>query len=69
MTEDVVYITREDETWDMVAKEIYGNEFFADKLMLVNPDLIDRFAFSDGDEVLCPAFDGEEFEELPDWRN
>lgn len=69
MTEDIVYITREDETWDMVAKEVYGNEFLADKLMLANPDLLDKFAFSEGDEILCPAFDGEEFDEIPDWRD
>lgn len=69
MTEDIVYITREDETWDVVAKEVYGNEFFADKLMFANPDLLDKFAFNEGDEVLCSAFDGEEFDEIPDWRD
>lgn len=69
MTEDIVYITLEDETWDMVAKAVYGNEFLADKLMLANPDLLDKFAFSEGDEILCPAFDGEEFDEVPDWRD
>lgn len=69
MDEDVIYEAHENETWDMVAKKIYDNEFFADKLMIANPDLIDKFAFSDGDEILCPAFDGEEFEELPDWRD
>lgn len=50
----MTYRTVLGDTWDIIAKKVYGNEFYADKLMDANRDLLNEFVFSEGVEVLCP---------------
>ncbi len=48
------YITVQGDTWDIIAKKVYNNEFCADKLMDANRELLSQFIFSAGVELECP---------------
>ena len=41
-----MYTTKSGDTWDVIAKEVYGSEYHADALMAANPEHIDTFRFS-----------------------
>ena len=43
-----MYTTKSGDTWDVIAKEVYGSEYHADALMAANPEHIDTFRFSAG---------------------
>ena len=45
-----MYTTKSGDTWDVIAKEVYGNEYRADVLMAANPQEIDTFIFNAGVE-------------------
>ena len=36
-----MYTTKSGDTWDVIAKEVYGSEYHADALMAANPEHID----------------------------
>ena len=40
-----MYTTKSGDTWDVIAKEVYGSEYHADVLMAANPQEIDTFIF------------------------
>lgn len=61
------YKTVQGQTWDMIAKDVYGKEEYADVLMEANPKLLDTFIFSAG-TVLNTTEIGTETKELPPWR-
>jgi phage tail protein X len=65
------YITVLGDTWDLIAKKVYGDEFYADKLMDANRDLLNNFVFSEGIAVECPKFETKTAEHpagYPEWR-
>ncbi len=67
----MTYRTVLGDTWDIIAKKVYGNEFCADKLMDVNRDLLNQFIFSEGVEVSCPELPMQTAEHpsgWPEWR-
>ena len=39
-----MYTTKSGDTWDVIAKEVYGSEYHADALMAANPEHIDTFS-------------------------
>ena len=39
----MAYITKSGDTWDMIAKEVYGSEYHADVLMAANAAHIETF--------------------------
>ena len=43
-----IYITKQGDTWDLIAKKVYGAEKHLDHLMAHNFDLLDHFVFSAG---------------------
>ena len=45
-----MYTTKSGDTWDVIAKEVYGSEYHADVLMAANPQEIDTFIFNAGVE-------------------
>ena len=45
------YVTKQGDTWDLIAKKVYGAEKYLDHLMAHNFDLLDHFVFSAGIEV------------------
>ena len=46
-----MYTTKSGDTWDVIAKEVYGSEYHADVLMAANPQEIDTFIFNAGVEL------------------
>ena len=62
------YETQLGDTWDVIAKNIYGDEKYADYVMENNPTLIATSIFSAGTLVWIPDLPPDEVEELPEWR-
>lgn len=63
-----VYKTKSGDTWDMIAKEVYGDELYASLLMSNNQELLDYFIFPEGVLISLPDIPEEE-SLLPDWRS
>ena len=63
-----VHKTIQGDTWDMVAKKVYGAERHLDYLMAHNFDLLDYFIFPAGIEINTPDLPLEQEEDLPAWR-
>nr|DAR94645.1 MAG TPA: baseplate wedge protein [Caudoviricetes sp.] len=66
------YITKSGDTWDIIAKEVYGDEMRLSFLMKNNGDLLTYFIFPSG--VVVKIYDlpeeaDEEDEDIPDWRD
>ena len=63
-------MTRQGQTWDIIAKEVYGSETYTGFLMQNNTDKLDIFVFSANTELYTPDLPEEknEDEKLPDWR-
>lgn len=64
----MAYITKSGDTWDMIAKEVYGSEYHADVLMAANAALIETFIFQAGVELSTPALEEERNGLLPPWK-
>lgn len=62
------YETQLGDTWDVIAKKIYGDEKYADYVMGNNPTLIATTIFSAGTLVWIPDLPPDETDELPEWR-
>lgn len=62
------YITTQGQTWDMIAKEVYGDESYTSFLMENNPKALDYFVFPSGVTLMIPEKPEEE-DEMPDWRS
>ena len=56
------------DTWDMIAKEVYGSEYHADVLMAANAAHIETFIFQAGVELSTPALEEERNGLLPPWK-
>ena len=54
-----MYTTKSGDTWDVIAKEVYGSEYHADVLMAANPQEIDTFILNAGVELNTPALEEE----------
>ncbi len=65
------YTTRQNQTWDVIAKEVYGDEKYTEQLMKNNMDKIGIFVFSAGTVLNTPEIETQQEQEavLPDWRN
>lgn len=62
------YRTIQGDTWDMIAKKVYGAERHLDYLMASNFELLDYFIFPAGIVVKVPELPAEMSEDLPSWR-
>lgn len=66
------YITVSGDTWDIIAKAVYGSELLADHLMRdrANIALLDYQVFPAGVAVHIPTISEEESydDDLPEWR-
>ena len=62
------YITKTGDTWDSIAKEVYGNEYFAGFLMENNREKLDTFVFSAGEKLNIPKPPAEQNGMVPPWR-
>ena len=62
------YRTIQGDTWDMIAKKVYGAERHLDYLMASNFELLDYFIFPAGIVVKVPELPAGISEDLPSWR-
>lgn len=64
----MAYQTVQGDTWDIIAKKVYGNEKHADYLMANNFKELDTFIFSEGTILSTPELPEEKDGNLPPWR-
>lgn len=62
-----MYITKQGECWDEIAKNVYGSEKYIGFLMQNNMPLLDTIIFSAGQELSTPELPQDETD-LPAWR-
>lgn len=65
-----IYTTIQGDTWDSIAKKVYGTEKAMDILMKANPEHLNVAVFGAGVEILLPQFTVQEAERaaIPPWR-
>ena len=63
-----MYTTKQGDTWDKIAYEQYGNELYADKLIMANLKYAGIVMFSAGICLTIPEIEEETEEEIPAWR-
>ena len=63
-----IYTTISGDTWDMIAKKVYGSEYHADILMEANREYIDTFSFNAGVVLNTPALKNVRDGLLPPWK-
>lgn len=64
-----MYITNQGDTWDKIAYGVYGNELYADKLILANIKYVGFFVFPAGIVLTTPEVEDEAEENVPEWRS
>lgn len=64
----MAYVTKSGDTWDGIAKAVYGSELRADALMAANRKYIDVFRFDSGVELSTPELVTETDSSLPPWK-
>lgn len=62
------YTTKSGDTWDGIAKEVYGSEYRADMLMAANPQYIETFIFGAGAVLAVPEPEEETDGTQPVWK-
>ena len=62
-----VYKTQENDTWDLIAYKVYGDEFKMNHLQKANVDFIKVVVFSPGVLLKIPKIEAMIIEELPPW--
>jgi phage tail protein X len=65
----MAYKTIQGDTWDIIAKKIYGKEIYADFLMTNNFKELDKFVFPEGIILNTPDLPEEKDDDLPPWRD
>lgn len=67
--ETTEYITTQGDTFDIIAKRVYGRENLAHKIIQANFDLRKIVLFPAGVKVICPVLDLTEYNDnLPIWK-
>lgn len=66
--EQKIYITQQGDTWDKIAKKVYGNEFEVKRLLEANMNLVEVVQFSSNQKVICPLFEITNQIPVPKWR-
>ncbi len=64
----MAYTTKSGDTWDVIAKQVYGDEYRADLLMAANPEQIHVFLFHAGVVLATPAVENKRSGTLPPWK-
>lgn len=63
-----IYKTVQGDTWDLIAKKVYGSEIHLDHLMKHNFSLLDYFIFPAGIKVFTPEEPLKGAKGIPEWR-
>ena len=66
----MAYTTKSGDTWDGIAKSVYGDELKADVLMAANREHIEVYRFDSGVELATPEITEEAAadDSLPPWK-
>ena len=66
----MAYTTKSGDTWDGIAKSVYGDELKADVLMAANREYIEIYRFDSGIELVTPDIEEEVAanDNLPPWK-
>lgn len=62
-----VYITKQGDSWDLLAHYFYGSEYLMTDLVEANPKYRHYIEFPEGIELVMPDIEIDEDSELPDW--
>lgn len=62
------YETKQGDTWDLMAYDLYGDEKYMRYLIEANLPLLDIIIFSSGVRIYVPDLPEETDEDLPFWR-
>lgn len=64
------YTTKSGDTWDGIAKTVYGDELKADVLMAANRNHVETYVFDSGVVLVTPEIETKaaENENLPPWK-
>lgn len=67
------YITKNGDTWDLIAYNVLGSEFYCALLMQLNFDKLDYLVFPDNVELCIPSAEDvaerrQVNSDIPDWR-
>lgn len=62
------YITIQGDTWDLIAKKVYGDEKKLDFLMQHNFPLLDYTVFPAGIRLSVPELTADDRQDWPEWR-
>ena len=66
------YITTSGQTWDQIALDLYGNEYYCQYIIDANPDKIDYLIFPAGIELKLPEdesfLNNRPSDAYPEWR-
>lgn len=63
-----IYKTKDGDTWDIIAKDEYGDERYTSELMEANPDLLDKISFEYGIDIYIPDIEIKDSSSLPPWK-
>lgn len=63
------YKTKPGDTWDVIAKDLYGSELLATQLMRANPEHLDYYSLPAGLVIKVPELSGDEADMMPPWRD
>ncbi|MBQ9000815.1 MAG: tail protein X [Eggerthellaceae bacterium] len=63
------YVTSQSETFDMIAYDLYGNEYLASDIVDLNPEYAGVIIFDAGVELRVPVYEeAAEAERVAPWR-
>lgn len=62
------YTTKQGDTFDIIALDLYDDEFKASILMQANPQYVSTITFSAGVSLKYPIIEDETPETLPPWK-
>lgn len=62
------YMTKQGDTWDLMAYDLYGSEKYMRYLLEANWPLLDTLVFSSGTRIIVPDLPEEADEDKPFWR-
>ena len=63
------YVTSQSDTFDMIAYDLYGNEYLASDIVELNPEHAGVIVFDAGVELRVPVYgESAEAERVAPWR-
>lgn len=64
-----MYVTKSGDTWDVIAKRLYGNEVFMVELMRANPEHMNVVIFPSSIRLVTPEIKAVKTTDcLPPWK-